>query len=196
MTEGEPDPEVHLARRNRARWIVAPVAAVVLGLLVVFALSEPQRNRPGRNDLRGQVVPALAGDTLAGDFFDIDDQRGRWVVVNFFASWCPPCRREHPQLTEFVARHADGDAVVVGVAMADRRADVQAFVDDLGGGWPLIPEDTTRHVIDFAVTAPPTTYLVAPSGVIAEQYIGEVTADQLDEAIDFFTSAPTEDASE
>lgn len=176
----------------RAVWFVVPAAVVAVGLLIVFAASDSQRNQPGQGRLRGEVVPAVMGETLDGEHFDIDDQRGRWVVVNFFASWCPPCRSEHPELATFVERHAGGDAVLVGVAVNDRRDDVEAFVDELGGGWPLLVDDTTSVVIDFAVTAPPTTFLVSPAGVIVEEFIGEVTADGLDDTIAFYEAAAEE----
>ncbi len=183
-----PSAEVELRRRRMAIWIVVPVAVLVAGMLAVLALSDTQRNQRG-GQLQGRVVPPLAGPTLAGDRFDIDDQRGRWVVVNFFASWCLPCRSEHPELQEFVSRHPDGDALLVGVAVSNTRADVEAFFDELGGDWPLLVDDTTAAIIDFGVTAPPTTVLVAPSGVVAREFIGEVTADELDETIDALEAA-------
>jgi cytochrome c biogenesis protein CcmG/thiol:disulfide interchange protein DsbE len=191
MTDAEADDfaaEVELRDRRRAMWIVGPVAVIVAGLLAVLALSDTRQNQRG-GQLQGQVVPPLAGITLDGGRFDIDAQRGRWVVVNFFASWCVPCRSEHPELREFVARHPDGDAVLVGVAVSNTRDDVQAFVDELGGDWPLVVDDTTGIIIDFGVTAPPTTFVVAPSGVVVREFIGEVTADDLDDTIAALTDA-------
>ncbi len=183
-----PPAEVELHSRRLAIRIVVPVAVLVAGMLAVLALSDTQQNQRG-GQLQGQVVPALAGPTLDGGSFDIDDQRGRWVVVNFFASWCLPCRSEHPELQEFVSRHPERDAVLVGVAVSNTPADVEAFFDELGGDWPVLVEETTAIIIDFGVTAPPTTVLVAPSGVVAREFIGEVTADELDDTIDALTAA-------
>lgn len=186
-------PEVELQRRSRlAARIAIPVAIVLLGLIIVLAVSDTQRNQLGRGELIGEVAPPVTGTTLAGEEFDIDDQRGRWVVVNFFASWCPPCRREHPELEQFTTDHANGDAVVVGVAMADSADDVQTFFDELGGDWPAIPSDTTSEVIDYAVSAPPTTFVVAPSGIVVEQIVGPVTAGQLETTIARYTSPEVE----
>jgi len=176
--------EVELRDRPRlAAWAVAPVAVVLAGLLIVLAVADTERNQPGRGELLGQIAPQVSGQTIDGDTFDSDAQRGRWVVVNFFASWCPPCRGEHPELEAFVERHADRDAVLVGVAMTDEEDDVRAFFEELGGDWPAIATDTTSTVIDFGVSAPPTTFVIAPTGVVVEQYIGQVTADQLDDTI-------------
>ncbi len=184
-TDGpEPGPLAELPPRRRlGPWLGGAAAVVVVLLIVVLATRDAERNQPGRGALLGAVVPAVAGPTLDGSTFDIDDQRGRWVVVNFFASWCPPCRTEHPELARFAADHGSGDAVLVSVAMNDRLDDVVAFFDDLGGDWPVLATDTTSMVIDFAVTAPPTTFLVAPSGVVVQEFVGPVTADQLDGTI-------------
>lgn len=183
-TDGaEPEPIDLPPSRRRGPWLGTVAAAVVVLLIVVLATRDVERNQPGRGVLLGTVVPAVAGPTLDGSMFDIDDQRGRWVVVNFFASWCPPCRVEHPELAGFAERHESRDAVLVGVAMNDRVGDVTAFFDELGGDWPVLATDTTSIVIDFAVTAPPTTFLVAPSGVVVQEFVGAVTADQLDATI-------------
>ncbi|MGZ0230024.1 MAG: TlpA family protein disulfide reductase [Acidimicrobiales bacterium] len=181
-------PEIELESRRISAWMVGPVAVVVGVLLLILATADPAPNALGSGAVLGEVAPLVQGPTADGGSFDLDDQRGRWVVVNFFASWCPPCRLEHPELTEFVARHEQSDAVLVSVAMTDRQEDILAFFDELGGNWPVLYDDTTTAVIDYAVTAPPTTFLVTPNGVVVEQFIGPVTADQLDASMARFES--------
>ena len=123
MTETTtPANEAIEARRGHgARWAALAVGVVLLVLIAVLATSRTLDSRGISSKLLGQPVPPVAGETIDGGRFDIDDYRGRWVVVNYFATWCVPCQQEHPELVEFAERHAaTGDAVVVSVAFSDQ----------------------------------------------------------------------------
>ena len=122
------------------------------------------------------------------EIYDIDDDRGRWVVVNFFASWCIPCEVEHPEFIEFSERHADGSAQVVSVLFGDTAENAQRFFDERGGDWPVIVDADTAPA-DFVVLQVPETFLVAPSGLVVGKWEGEITADQIDGAIDALLAA-------
>src|SRR3546814_7964023 len=77
----------------------------------------------------------------------MDDWRGRWVAVNFFASWCTPCIQEHPELVAFDEAHREaGDAAVVSVTYDDRTDDAKEFFAKRGGDWPVVddPENSIR----------------------------------------------------
>ncbi|HEY6697620.1 MAG TPA: TlpA disulfide reductase family protein, partial [Acidimicrobiales bacterium] len=93
------------ARRRTGLIVSAVVAVLAIGFVAVLATREPATDRRRDSPLIGKVVPPLAGETLAGGSFDIDGEHGRWVVVNFFATWCVPCRIEHPELDAFDRAH-------------------------------------------------------------------------------------------
>lgn len=173
---------------HTARWVSLGVGAVLL-LFVGFLFTRETGERSARSELLGELVPPVAGETLAGEAYDIDDHRGEWVVVNFFAHWCGPCRQEHPELVEFADRHdADGEASLVSIAFADTEEDARGFFEELGGDWPVLTQDTGGIGIDFGVTGVPETYLVAPDGTVVANWISEIDADTLDDTIDSFTS--------
>lgn len=171
-------------RRRVGVIVVAIVAVVTVALVAVLAISEPANERRARSPLVGRTVPSLAGKTLDGGRFDIDDQRGRWVVVNFFATWCAPCVQEHPELVAFDREHrVTGDAAVVSVVFSDDPAKARAFFARQGGDWPVLVDEEGSAALDFGVPKVPETYLVSPSGRVAAKFTGGVTHEGLDQAI-------------
>jgi cytochrome c biogenesis protein CcmG/thiol:disulfide interchange protein DsbE len=159
------------------------VGVVLVALVVVLATSKSLDSRGISSELLGDPVPHVAGTTLDGGSFDIDEQRGRWVVVNFFATWCTPCRIEHPELVRFTQEHeAVGDVEVVSVAFDDDAQSIREFFERNGGDWTVIPEDTSRVALEFGVTAVPESYVVDPNGIVVAKFEG-VTSAGLDEVV-------------
>lgn len=175
------DGQVTRARGRRAAAVAVGVGVVVAGLVWLLA-SATGGESSAESPLIGKPAPSVVGRTLDGEQFDLADHRGRWVVVNFFASWCAPCRIEHPELLDFASRHPD-DATVVSVAFGDKEEDAREFFEELGGDWPVLVDGTGPIAISFGVTKVPETYLIAPDGTVAEKWISNITASQLDRAI-------------
>jgi cytochrome c biogenesis protein CcmG/thiol:disulfide interchange protein DsbE len=178
-TDGPDTPGV--PRRRTGMIVSAVVALVVIAFVVVLATREPATERRAKSPLIGKVAPALVGETLDGGSFDIDDHRDEFVVVNFFATWCPPCIEEHPELVAFDEAHrAAGDASVVSVVYNDRPDAVHDFFADRGGDWSVIA-DGGLAAVDYGVVKVPETYLVAPGGVVVQKYTGGVTREMIED---------------
>lgn len=169
------------SRVPTARLTASIVGVVLVAFMALLWVSDPGGD--SRRAVVGRSVPPVAGVGLDGEPVDIADWAGSWIVVNFFASWCPPCEREHPELVEFSERHSDGRARVVGVGFDDSPDKIREFFDRRGGSWPVIPSDTGSIALAFGVVAMPESYLVAPDGTVVDVFIAGVTADELDEAI-------------
>ena len=169
-------------------WIALPLAAVVVLFVVVLALAPTERNRALERSLVGEIAPVVTGVTPSGETFHSDDVRGTWLVVNFFATWCPPCVTEHPELVEFSERRA-GDATIVSLAFDESESGaVEEFFESNGGDWPVIIEDTGPISIDYGVITVPETYVVSPTGIVVEKLVGGVTADDLDAVLERYAA--------
>ena len=176
-------------RQVQAKWVVVItglLVAAVVGLFVFFlATRDSQQSFLIGRGIVGQPAPLIEGDTLDGGAFNSDHHLGKWVVVNFFASWCVGCIEEYPELEKFHERHQSGDAIVVTVVFNDTRERV--LQSPMGGAeWPVIfgenRDDTGKIAVDYSVTALPETYVISPAGVVVEKLVGAsgVTADSLD----------------
>lgn len=164
-----------------AVWIVAPVAVVLLAFLVLLATRDTANRQNFGRDLSGELAPALAGPTLDGGSFDIDEHRGKFVIVNFFQTTCAPCVAEHPELVAFQERNGPtGFATIVSVAFDDSPGEIRAFFDERGGDWPILVEDTAEHAVNYAVTAVPESIIVAPNGEVVAKLISGVLASELE----------------
>ena len=179
------------ANRPRTALVAAVVVAVLAALLIaVLATRDPSVVRVTKSPLLGKLAPAIEGPTLDGELFDLADHRGRWVVVNFFATWCIPCLEEHPELAAFDDAHAKvGDASVVSVLFDDEPDDARNVFAERGGDWPVVIDDQGSIGVAYGVARVPESFLVAPDGTVVQRLVGGVTAAQLDRLLAQYEAA-------
>jgi len=165
---------------RRAPVIAGIVGVALLALVVLFVVSPKGEQAEARSQLLGDLAPAIVGTTMDGQPFDLDDARGDWVLVNFFATWCPPCVVEHPELIELSEQQPQG-LQVVSVAFGDTAANVESFFAEQGGEWPVLASDTAAIGLDYGVKKLPESFLVAPDGSVVAKFNGGITAAELTE---------------
>lgn len=163
--------------------IIAGIVGVALVALIALLAFSPKGEDPAESSsspLVGKLAPALAGTTPDGQSFDLDKHRGEWVLVNFFATWCPPCVAEHPLLVALSGQQA-GSLQIVSVASGDTADNVTKFFQEKGGDWPVLVSDTDAASIDYGLIKLPESYLVAPDGKVVEKIIGGLDAEKVQE---------------
>ena len=117
----------------------------------------------------------FAAPDLDGRIHRLSDYRGKWVLVNYWATWCPPCREELPELEVFHDNHKDRDAVVLGLDMEDiDKERLREFVEEQFLSYPILLEGSRPKVLLGRVPGLPTSFLVSPEGEIVARQVGPV----------------------
>ena len=135
-------------------------------------------------------MPSLKITTYAGECYNLADHRGKWVVVNFWATWCEPCKKEIPEFNELDKKREDVD--FIGLAYEEiERADMDAFLKVIPIDYPMAILDVYSPPADFDTPRGlPLTYVISPDGKVASKFLGPVTLEELEKVIN--KSAATE----
>jgi cytochrome c biogenesis protein CcmG/thiol:disulfide interchange protein DsbE len=166
-------------RQHVVRSIVAVVGVGLVGLTLLLATAPPTTVYEAYSPLVGHRAPAIVGTTLIGQPFNLHALRGHFVVIDFFSSWCVPCRTEQPQLVRF-AEHPYGGAQLVGVVFQDLNASALAMLGPWRGLYPVLGDPEGRYALSYGVDNPPSKYVIDPKGRVVAKIIGPVTAVGLD----------------
>jgi len=167
-------------RSHVVLWSSLGVAVVFAVLIAVLASSKSVGQETASSPLIGKPAPAITGKVVTGtDQVSLSQFRGEWVLVNFSASWCIPCRQETPQLLAFSRDHAaSGTAVVLGVAYdQDDLGNLRAFLESSKAIWPVVNDGQAD--VDYGVNGIPESFLVDPEGTVVAKYLGGVNAAEI-----------------
>jgi thiol-disulfide isomerase/thioredoxin len=182
--------------RTRRRTVVL-AAAVLTGvlLIVVLVTAWPGGGSGGVTTVDGNasavlyqaghrpLAPRFTGTTLAGEKLSFSSYRGRVVVLNFWGSWCVPCREEASTLAAVAASYKPSGVSFLGVDVRDTTASAQAFVNRFGVAYPSVGDPSSVITLDFTAVVPiagtPTTLVIDRTGRIAGAVFGTVTYPEL-----------------
>lgn len=168
-----------------ARWLALVAAAGTV--VIAFVFGDRFGTDPGQVDspLIGQPAPEVSMMTLDGSRqVRFGDFEGSVVVVNFFASWCLPCRYEHDDLLALQSEYGDEGVVVLGVVYQDSPSNVDRFLDELGRGYEVVIDPGSRTAIDFGVFGIPETFFIDREGRVAAKVFGEAGWESLTAIVD------------
>jgi peroxiredoxin len=160
------------------RW--PPIAATILTLLaasLLAACAGPGQAAP-RGIYEGYLAPDFGLKNLDGQRISLSDYRGEVVLVNFWATWCPPCRAEIPAIEAAYQQRNQEGFVVLG--LTDEPADlVQPFVDEMGMTYPVLLDEGGKVATKYRPTGLPMSLVIDRNGIIHTRHVGFLTDEQL-----------------
>ncbi len=173
------------------REVTYAVGGILIGLMILAslwaALGSSARSGPAVSEVN-YASPPIKLRTLDGKQFDLADHRGKVVLVNFWATWCEPCKEETPALQAAYRKLADEGLVIVGVDLFDGERvqgrgeqDVKEFVDQYGVSYPIALDDTGEVARDFRLYPIPVSYFIDRDGNIRYIRIGGLTTADVEE---------------
>jgi thiol-disulfide isomerase/thioredoxin len=162
--------------------LAAAIAAIAFFVLEPFFTS-PATRTVGPAALTGEEAPVFPLLDDRGRRVSLALYRGRVVLINLWASWCPPCRAEMPDLQRLADSHASGGIAIVGLNEGESPQRARAFADSLGIRFPIWMDTTQRYGRTYAALGLPTTVIVDRRGIVVRGFDGPLTYAEMEAAI-------------
>jgi peroxiredoxin len=179
---------------SRSKWrqalpLIASVLAIVIGIMLIAGpafLSSRLALESGMQSgmpKEGEPIPDFDLPTLDGRRVRLSDLRGSPVLINFWATWCAPCKQEMPLIVEqYNWNKGKGLRVLaIDTLLNDNLDDMRAFVKQFNMNFDVLVDETDAIAGGWEVLGLPTTFFVKPDGTVAKVHVGQLTADQLKE---------------
>jgi cytochrome c biogenesis protein CcmG, thiol:disulfide interchange protein DsbE len=199
---GPPDsgpPDAPRARRRLLVVVAAIVVVIVVAITVLVVTSSDDHGSKASTPNPNGMLSELGADTglepgatapdfalaklSGGDTVKLSDYRGRPVVVNFWASWCHPCRKEFPLLAAARTKYKGDDLAIIGVSFRDIPSDSRRFVKDQEATWTFARDDRGAVAKDYGVRAVPQTFFIDADGTIRDRVFGITSSEDLDHTL-------------
>ncbi len=163
-------------KKKESRRLIRPFLIFTGIFIILSSLSIGVSLAAGGKTGENIAVPFYAA-TLEGTDISLDNLRGKTVILNFWATWCPPCKAELPVLVSFAENLQDTSTVLIGIdAISSEKslADVKHFMQENSITYPVIPDTGGRIAAEYGITSLPTSVVISPEGIIREKHTGVV----------------------
>ncbi len=183
---GEQKPPTTQRRRRSIQPLILVAGLVVLASLVYGLMAR------GPGPLTEGPAPDFTVTLFEGGQLTLSELREQVVVVNFWASWCPPCRTEAPIFQSAWQRYRERGVTFIGLNYQDTEPPARAFIEEFGITYPNGPDERSRIAGAYGLQGVPETFIISPEGEIAEVFIGSPTEAQLTAVLDELLTSATE----
>lgn len=179
---------------SKRTWLIIGAGIPVLALFAILAWASARSGgNPGGLAVNAEFGQVEVGQELAQEFdlqlipdgrLQLSDLRGQVVMVDFWASWCPPCRQEAPVLARVYEEYRDRGVVFVGIDVWDHLGDAELYLQQEGQKYPNGFDGTGVIAIDYGVRGIPEKFFIGRNGAIAKKYVGPLNAELLRNTLD------------
>lgn len=180
-------------RQKKKAWQTGLVIAglvLLVGVVAWLLLQRPAASPklpgvvvPAQRVVRGDKMPEVAWPDLEGNLVRVSDFAGRPVLINTWATWCPPCKKEMPLLDRFYQQYKDQGLVVLAVNGSEEPDTVSMFSQESGFTFPVLLDVTGEAISKLGIVNFPTSILVGRDGTVKYIYIGEITLQTLQDVV-------------
>ena len=169
---------------NRSgRWLLIAAVLAIAAIVIVPFFRSDTSHASGPSALVGSAAPVFSLLDDRGTTVSLQQYRGHIVLMNLWASWCPPCRAEMPDLQRLSQQYASAGLVVVGVNEGESPERARAFAQSLGIGFPIWIDDQQRYGRLYAALGMPTTVVIGRDGNVVKGFDGALTLSQMQAAV-------------
>jgi peroxiredoxin len=174
-------------------WLYANLGLALLlilagtGMLLWVGKESASNNTPSRASQfaqhQGKVAPDFSLPALTGEKISLDDYAGQVVLINLWATWCPPCKAEMPTLNTFYETHKEQGFVVLAVNNQEDVTTVNSYIQEKGFSFPVLLDTQAEMIALYQVQGLPTTFIIDRNGQIQHIQVGEITEQQLESIV-------------
>ncbi|MEE8413457.1 MAG: TlpA disulfide reductase family protein [Dehalococcoidales bacterium] len=161
---------------------LAKYGRVALGIFVVALLfllaNQNSTAAVGLN--KGDMAPDFTLTDLDGNQVSLSDFRGKTVFLNFWATWCPPCRAEMPEMAAVYQEYTDKEVVIIGIDIQEPAETVRQFVQDQGYSWTFLLDTSGMVTADYEIVAIPTSFFLDKEGIIRAVNVNAMTKREIE----------------
>jgi cytochrome c biogenesis protein CcmG, thiol:disulfide interchange protein DsbE len=164
--------------KSMKKFIVAVLLLAITGYGIWNALAAEKAKEVGLSV--GNVAPDFSLQTLNGKTVHLSDFRGKPVIVNFWTTWCPPCKKEMPDMEKFYRNyHSEVELLAVHLTSQDTRENVKSFVNEYQLSFPVVLDEKKKALELYHIQTIPTSYIIDKDGVIRKKIVGPMTYEQM-----------------